>query len=148
MKNFPLRSVIIETSPRLMSLSEEFVSQPRVSGKWSRKEILGHLIDSACNNHRRFVKMQVQSGLMLDGYEQDDWVRLQHYQQESWQAVVTLWQAYNLHLAHVIEQIPTGSLANTCMLGGKTLTLEFLVTDYLAHLEHHLTQILEQNTVA
>jgi DinB superfamily len=143
MENFPLRSVVNEVIPRLESLSEDFVSQPRVTGKWSRKEILGHLIDSACNNHRRFVKMQIQSGQTLDGYEQDDWVRLQNYQQESWKAVVTLWQAYNLHLAHVVAQIPAESLSNTCVLGGKTLTLEFLMKDYLRHLKHHLTQILE-----
>ena len=143
MENFPLRSVATETVPRLESLSEEIVSQPRAPGKWSRKEILGHLIDSACNNHRRFVKMQIQSGLTLDGYEQNDWVRLQNYQQESWQAVVTLWQAYNLHLVHVLEQTPTKALANTCVLGGETLTLEFLVTDYLRHVQHHLGQIFE-----
>jgi DinB superfamily len=140
MKNFPLRNVV-EAIPRLESLSEEFVSQPREIGKWSRKEILGHLIDSACNNHRRFIKMKIQSGLTLDGYEQDDWVRLQNYQQESWQAIITLWQAYNLHLAHVIEQIPAESLANTCVLAGKTLTLEFLVHDYIDHMKHHLAQI-------
>jgi DinB superfamily len=138
-----LRSVVTQVIPRLESLSEEFVSQPREVSKWSRKEILGHLIDSACNNHRRFVKMQIQSGLTLDGYEQNDWVRLQNYQQESWQAIITLWQAYNLHLAHVIEQVPTEALGNTCVLGGKTLTLEFLVKDYLEHLQHHLSQILE-----
>jgi hypothetical protein len=143
MENFPLRSVVEEVVPRLEALSEAFVSQPREVNKWSRKEILGHLIDSACNNHRRFVKMQIQSELMLDGYEQDDWVRLQNYQQESWKAIVTLWQAYNFHLAHVIEGIPTEALTNTCVLGGKSLTLEFLVTDYVRHLQHHLEQILE-----
>jgi hypothetical protein len=143
MENFPLRSVVTKTVPRLESLSEEVVSRPREPNKWSRKEILGHLIDSACNNHRRFVKMQIQSGLTLDGYKQDDWVRLQSYGQENWKAIVTLWQAYNLHLAHVVEQIPATSLANTCVLGGKILTLEFLVTDYLRHLRHHLEQIFE-----
>jgi hypothetical protein len=143
MENFSLHSVITEAVPRLESLSEEVVSRPRAKGKWSRKEILGHLIDSACNNHRRFVKMQIQSGLTLDGYEQDDWVRLQNYQQETWQGILALWQAYNLHLAHVIEQIPTEALANTCVLGGETLTLEFLVTDYLRHVQHHLGQIFE-----
>lgn len=141
MENFPLRSVVVEVIPCLESLSEEFVSQPREVGKWSRKETLGHLIDSACNNHRRFVKMQIQSGLTLDGYEQDGWVRLQNYQQESWQAIVTLWRAYNFHLAHVIEQIPTEALGNTCVLHGKTLTLEFLVHDCVDHMKHHLAQI-------
>jgi hypothetical protein len=143
MENFPLRSVVTDAVPRLESLSEEFVSQAREIGKWSRKEILGHLIDSACNNHRRFVKMQIQSGQTLDGYEQNDWVRLQNYQQESWNAIITLWQAYNLHLAHVIEQIPKEALTNTCVLGGKTLALEFLLKDYLEHMQHHLAQILE-----
>lgn len=137
-----LKFIVQEASPKLFSISEEKASQPRVAGKWSPKEILGHLIDSACNNHRRMIKMQVQNGLSFDGYEQDDWVRLQSYQQRSWTDIVTLWQVYNLHIAHVIQQIPTETLGHTGHFGDTIVTLEFLANDYIAHLEHHLKQIL------
>jgi hypothetical protein len=123
--------------------TESQASQSRNSNEWSPKEILGHLIDSACNNHRRMIKMQVQTRQQFDGYEQNDWVRLQQYQKRSWQDVVNLWQAYNLHLAHVITQIPQVSFMNTGRLGDEEVTLEFLASDYIRHLEHHLTQILE-----
>lgn len=138
-----LESIIQKVTPKLLSLSEAAASQPRAVGKWSSKEILGHLIDSACNNHRRMIKMQIHSGLSFDNYEQDDWVRLQQYQQRSWADLVSLWQAYNLHLAHVITQIPQASLMNTGKFG-EVVTLEFLAKDYIRHLEHHLSQIMER----
>jgi DinB superfamily len=138
-----LQNIVQETALKLSSLTEGAASQPKAVGKWSPKEILGHLIDSACNNHRRFIKMQLASGSSFDGYEQDHWVNLQQYQQRSWQDIVSLWQAYNLHLAHVITQVPASSLGNTGIFGDKTVTLEFLATDYIRHLQHHLAQILE-----
>ncbi len=141
MKN-NLADIIQQATPKLLFLSEEKASQPRAIGKWSPKEILGHLIDSACNNHRRMIKMQIKSGLQFDGYEQDDWVRLQQYQQRPWADIVTLWQAYNLHLAQVIQHISLESLGNTALFGEQVVTLEFLANDYIAHLEHHLAQIL------
>jgi DinB superfamily len=137
-----LSDIIQEITPKLLALSDSEASQPRTAGKWSPKEILGHLIDSACNNHRRMVKMQIQSGLSFDGYEQDAWVSLQSYQQRSWIDIVNLWQAYNLHLGHVITQISPEALANTGLFGEQIVTLEFLANDYIAHLEHHLAQIL------
>ena len=141
MKN-NLVNIIQQITPKLLLLSEEKASQPRAVGKWSPKETLGHLIDSACNNHRRMIKMQIKSGLQFDGYEQDDWVHLQRYQQRSWVDIVTLWQAYNLHLGHVIDQISPESLENTGLFDEQVVTLEFLANDYITHLEHHLAQIL------
>ncbi len=138
-----LSRIIQESTPKLLALSEKEASQPRAVGKWSPKEILGHLIDSACNNHRRIIKMQLHSELSFDGYEQDDWVRVQHYQQHSWSDIVALWQAYNLHLSHVITQISPKALENIGVFGEQTVTLEFLANDYIAHLEHHLAQILK-----
>jgi DinB superfamily len=138
-----LRDIVQKNAVKLSSLSEQNASQPRAVGKWSPREILGHLIDSACNNHRRFIKMQIKSGSSFDGYAQDDWVRLQNYQQRSWQDTVTLWQVYNLHLSYVIEQMPLESLGNTGVFGEQTVTLEFLINDYIRHLQHHLAQILE-----
>ena len=138
-----LHTIVQENASKLFSLSEQAASTPRAIGKWSPKEILGHLIDSACNNHRRFIKMQIASGSSFDGYEQNEWVSLQSYQQRNWTDIVTLWQAYNLHLSHVIEQIPSEALGHTGVFGDETVTLEFLANDYIRHLQHHLAQILE-----
>ena len=71
------------------------------------------------------IKMQIKSGLQFDGYEQDDWVRLQQYQQRPWADIVTLWQAYNLHLAQVIQHISLKSLGNTGLFGEEVVTLSF-----------------------
>ena len=130
--------------------SEESARRP-APGKWSPKEILGHLVDSASNNHQRFVRAQIQKGLTLPGYEQEEWVALQRYQDRDWAELVEFWRAYNLHLVHVMSAIPE-EVARTARVrlsanplapsGDEGMTLEFLMRDYVRHLKHHLSQIL------
>jgi hypothetical protein len=105
--------------------------------------VLGHLIDSACNNHRRFVVGQSPETARFDGYNQDDWVSRQHYDQVPWRDLVTLWSAYNRHLAHVIGCTPDEAAARTALApdGSTNVSIAFLMEDYVRHLKHHLDQI-------
>jgi hypothetical protein len=78
----------------------------------------------------------------LPGYAQDDWVRVQHYTERSWDEVLTFWHVYNLHLVHVISRIPEDRRKVQCRIGSSAeVTLGFLVSDYVAHLRHHLAQV-------
>lgn len=96
------RVAIESASERLLEIPEAETEKPLGDG-WCAKQILGHLIDSAANNHARFVRAQLQDDLVFDGYAQEDWVRVQKYELESWAALVDLWTEYNLHILHVIE---------------------------------------------
>ena len=121
---------------QLVRVTEAESQQPLSLGRWSRKQVIGHLIDSAANNHQRFVRLQLENNLSLLGYEQEGWVACQDYQHRSW-------RSYNLHLLHVVARIPEGKLGNVCNVGGgDPLTLGFLVEDYVKHLKHHLRQVL------
>lgn len=141
LENF--QTTLTTAKQRLEAMSDEFVSQPRDVNKWSRKEILGHLIDSAANNHQRFVRVPSSLGVTLPGYQQDIWVSVQNYQAYNWQQLISFWYLYNLHLLHVVKYIPEDKLKNTFSLNGETLELEFVIKDYLRHLKHHLKQIFE-----
>jgi hypothetical protein len=91
---------------------------------------------------------------VLAGYDQDAWVTLQKYQDEAWSDLVTLWRAFNVHLAHVMESIPASvrqrehGRHNLHEIGWKPVpadkpaTLDDLMEDYVGHLKHHLRQIL------
>jgi hypothetical protein len=139
-------SLLAGALPRLLSISDHESSDRPVPDKWSKKEVLGHLIDSASNNHQRFVRAQLSSEIRLPGYEQEAWVRTQAYQFESWDYLVQLWKFYNLHLLHVAAAIPESRLNSLCFIGeNEPVTLEFLFTDYLQHLRHHLEQILTEH---
>ena len=138
-----LQQIIEQSERRLLRFTEEESQSRPSAGKWSRKEVLGHLIDSASNNHQRFVRSQLQGELVFPGYAQESWNRVQQYQSETWENLVRLWTSYNRHLAHVMAAIPESAGRNVCTIGaGEPVTLQFLVTDYVRHLEHHLGQIL------
>ena len=136
-----LSSVVTSALPRLHAIPEDAASQRPAPDKWSKKEILGHLIDSAANNHQRFVRLQLQPEISLPGYDQDNWVRLNRYQQTPWSEIVTLWSAYNRHLATVIESLDDAALGHVWHSPEGDVTLEFIATDYVRHLLHHLKQI-------
>lgn len=127
---------------RLQKFSDLESSQPVLRGGWSRKQVIGHLIDSASNNHQRFVRASLQGSLDFPGYDQDGWVRVQAVQEADWRQLLLLWTAYNRYLAHVIANLPPIQLETLCGIGtDEPVTLRFLATDYLRHLLHHLRQI-------
>ena len=137
-----LRSVIEAAEPRLRQISEAESEKPVLSGGWSRKEVMGHLIDSASNNHQRFVRASLQESLDFPAYDQDGNIRVQVPQEADWSLLVSLWAAYNRYLAHVIARLPAAKLETVCRIGtGKPVTLGFLATDYVTHLLHHLRQV-------
>jgi len=138
------KSLLAMATPRLLSITEADGSVRRAHDKWSRKEILGHLIDSAANNHQRFIRAQLGGEIKLPGYEQEAWVHAQDYANEPWDNLVQLWKSYNLHLYHVGTKIPSERLNSICFIGtDEPVTLEFLFTDYVRHVRHHLEQIFE-----
>ncbi|HTB30883.1 MAG TPA: DinB family protein [Bacteroidia bacterium] len=135
--------VLDESAKKLLKYSEDEAGKKPAPDKWSKKEILGHLIDSAANNHQRFVRMQLENNLKLPGYEQEQWVAIQHYTTVSWNELIRLWEAFNLHLLHILWNINPGKLSNTATIGDHNeMTLEFIVEDYVGHLKHHLEQII------
>jgi enamine deaminase RidA (YjgF/YER057c/UK114 family) len=141
-------AILEEAPPRLAALTE-IQSQPRPApGKWSPKEILGHLIDSAANNHHRFVRFQGDEA-RFPPYAQEEWVARQGYQEARWSVLVELWSAYNLHLHHVMSRVDPASLGRQCRVGDdEPATIEFLIVDYVRHLKHHLAQILPRTSEA
>ena len=149
-------SETIETAEkRLLSISEQRSQTPRAENKWSPKEIIGHLIDSAANNHQRFVRAQFEDDLSFAGYEQEEWVRVQGYNQEPWQQLVQLWKHYNLHLLHLMSLVPEqirtkprsthnlDRIAWKTIAKSETVTLDYFMRDYVAHLKNHLAQITD-----
>ncbi len=138
-----LEAAIDGAAHRLFDITEADSEVRPAPGKWSKKEIIGHLIDSASNNHQRFVRAQESPSLSLRDYAQNFWVDRQHYQGESWKTLVALWTTYNTHLAHLIAHITEDCSNNYCAIGNnKPVTLKWLAEDYVRHAEHHLEQIL------
>lgn len=151
-----LEATVDESTAWLATLPESTVTWRPKPAAWSTKEIIGHLIDSAANNHQRFVRANSQDDLIFPGYAQDDWVRLQAYATAPWNEIVTLWHAYNRHIARVMSAVPTEvryrkhSRHNMQQLGwqpyaeDQPATLDDLMHDYVLHLQHHLSQVRDR----
>jgi hypothetical protein len=142
-----LRAVVSDTAKKLQALSEDDVMRSRGTGKWVKKEILGHLIDSALNNQERFVRAQMIDRLVWPGYEQDRWVSVQKYRERPWTELIQLWEQLNRHIAHVMANAPPDRLGAQCVIGNDPpVTLDWLMNDYIRHLRHHLNQIFDVHT--
>ena len=148
-----LRAAVEAATPRLLAIPDAEASKPPAPGKWSPKQVIGHLIDSASNNHQRFVRVRFMDDLVFAGYEQESWVAAQGYQGAPWAELVGLWRLFNLHLARVIENLPApvrerprarhnlDELAWRPVPKETPATLEYFMRDYVGHLKHHLAQI-------
>lgn len=141
-----LESTVNEAYPQLMGLPKASIEARPKPGGWSVKEILGHLIDSASNNHQRFVRLQVEDDLVFPNYSQDNdaWVSIQGYQQASWDDLAALWRSYNMQLARIIRTVSEECIDHKWIVDPSTsITLGELMIDYLPHLKGHLQQIME-----
>jgi hypothetical protein len=138
-----LNEIIEEYSELLKSVSDMKYSIKPSPDKWSKKEILGHLIDSATNNHQRFIRVQFENKPSIF-YDQDKWVAHSHYNELPVKQLIRFWTLYNKQLLEIIKRIPAENLMRECkMRDGKQVTLELLVNDYITHLQHHLKQIFD-----
>jgi hypothetical protein len=134
---------IINLTPKtLTEISEENMSIKPTPTKWSKKEIIGHLIDSATHNHQRFVRGQFEN-IPEISYDQNNWNEFSFYNHIESKQIISFWTIYNKQIIEIIKRIPKENLEKQIKIGNNLLTLEFLIIDYVEHLEHHLKQIIE-----
>ena len=150
-----LRRAVEDATPRLLALGDTSAARPAPL-KWSPREIIGHLIDSASNNHQRFVRGQLQDDLVFPGYAQEDWVRIGRYADAPWGELVALWRTFNLQLARVMEGTTeevrrrprdrhSFEIIGVSRPAGEPPCLDHIMSDYVAHLNHHLDQIFARS---
>jgi hypothetical protein len=137
-----LRTLINEVPPKLSKLPLSQVELKPSPVKWSPKEELGHLLDSAANNHQRIVRTQLEHEPKMPGYDGDAWVELHKYQQRNWQEMIDLWRDLNRQLLAAAEAAPESAWSRTCTIADSLpLTLKFVFEDYIDHMVHHLKHI-------
>lgn len=146
---------IFEIEKQLTAIDKDLAKTKPKPDKWCINEILGHLIDSAINNHRRFILMQIQDDLVFEGYEQDKWVELQNYIIKDLKTLIETWEILNLNIisslmevnpslwkkeykVHSFDEILWKEIPKTT-----AATPEYFVKDYFGHLDHHLKQIFD-----
>ena len=142
-------------APALAGIGNERSRLHPAPGKWSPREVIGHLVDSASNNHQRFVRAQLQSDLVFPGYDQAAWVSLQRYADAPWHDLVALWVGFNRHIARVMEAVSEEELTRPRLRHNlqelawvpvaqdQPATLEYFMRDYVKHLRHHVRQVLD-----
>ena len=152
------RETIVGATARLRDIRPEASRHKTDDDDWAPIEILGHLVDSATNNHQRFVCAQFTDDLVFSGYEQERWVSSQKYRDESWPDLIQLWSSYNLHLLHLFSVIPEDTrtksrtkhsldqIAFGLVPVDQPATLEYMIRDYVDHLRHHLKQIFDETS--
>ncbi|MFZ3339397.1 MAG: DinB family protein [Terriglobales bacterium] len=137
-----MRNILEVVPGRLVKLSGDEVESKPAPSKWSAKEELGHLLDSAANNHQRIVRAQLEDIPAMPGYEQNRWIAVHAYQQRDWKELIELWRALNQQLLSAAESVPPAGWSRTLTVAGSApVTLQFVFEDYLVHMVHHLRHI-------
>lgn len=132
----------------LRTIGEYDAGRKPAANAWSQKEELGHLIDSATNNHVRFVRASIETDFRGPGYQQDGWVSAHGYGDMPWADLLDFWKRYNLFLARLVRRIPDSLMDRTCIIGeSRPVTLRFLIEDYTLHMQHHLDHILKREKI-
>jgi hypothetical protein len=140
---FRLKELVKIIPPLLRVLPEEEFIRKHSPEKWSKKEILGHLIDSASNNHNRLLRIQYENEPVI-AYDRDQWNRLSYHQELDTGHLINLWTALNFHLYEIASRIPGKDLQRAGLLAnGQKYPLYWYISDYIRHLEHHLRQIVK-----
>ena len=142
-----LRQTIDREIPELRALTDDKAALAPRPGSWSPKQELGHLIDSAANNHMRFAVASIEGAYEGTSYTQDRWVEAHGYQDLPWMEITELWYRYNLLLVYLVERIGEERMNNRCVVGGTAVTLHFLIEDYVLHMQHHLDHVLSRPVV-
>jgi hypothetical protein len=144
-----LLDTITRELPHLEAITEEAASiHPAGPDSWSPKQELGHLIDSAANNHIRFVRATLEPEITGPGYQQNGWVDVHGYQQQPWLSIVSFWHSYNTFLVTLLERIPDEKLVTICKIGSyEPATLGFIIEDYVLHLQHHVDHLLQRAAI-
>ncbi|MFZ0798197.1 MAG: DinB family protein [Terriglobales bacterium] len=137
-----LHDLLQRVPGRLEKLPKDTVESKPTPSNWSPKEELGHLLDSAANNHQRIVRAQFEDNPAMPGYEQNRWVAVHAYQHRDWRELIELWQALNRQLLVAAEAVPDSAWSRTLTVAGsEPLTLQFVFDDYVTHMLHHLQHI-------
>lgn len=153
-----LLSIIQSITPVLEANSDEVSKIPQAPGKWSKIQILGHLVDSAINNIGRIIHAQQTDDFMIEGYAQEFWVEAQNYANADWKHTISLFILLNQQMARIIDQISEEVLDlprnkhnlkppfYTAMPQGGVPTLRFWIDDYICHMENHICQVIPDYT--
>jgi hypothetical protein len=128
----------------LLGLNPELADMPWRRGGWTRKQILGHLLDSAANNRQRFVRAAADGGYRGPEYAQNAWVAAHGYAEQDWETLLRWWQVEHEILAAVVDRIPEERFGVECVVGDNTaVSLKFLIEDYLEHQRWHFSQLID-----
>ncbi len=141
-----LNAIVEEFTAKFNQFSEAELADKPLPDKWSKKEVIGHLIDSAQNNLRRFIVSQYESVPQKIVYDQDYWVAANKYQHMTGADVIQLWRLVNSQIVNVLVAMPKELYSRTCDTskeGMQLHTLEWLAEDYVKHLKHHLNQVIQ-----
>jgi hypothetical protein len=135
-----LNSIVNVFYSKYKDLDNEITSKRPSTDKWTLKEIMGHLIDSASNNHQRFVRLQITRELIFPNYSKDNskWLEIEKYNELNFSDIILLWKQYNALLGNIIRKVDESKLENYWALDGDKITLKDLMIDYVRHLKDHV----------
>lgn len=139
-----IRQEVDALKAEMQKLNPEVASRKPAPDKWSKKEILGHLVDSAYNNIQRVVRSKFNKAHAFPPWDQEEWMSVQQYSQAEWQEVIDMFVLNNRQFCRAIDNLPPEAFKAECNMGDGPVTLEFVLTDYLRHMKHHSAQLVRQ----
>lgn len=126
------------------TISEEVAQTTYAEGKWTLKEVLGHVIDTERIFTYRILAFARGETQALPGFEQDDYVKCGNFNNRTWQSLVNEFTLVRNSTLALIQSLPEDLTTREGNANGYKFSIRALIALVTGHEMHHANIIQER----
>ena len=119
-------------------LADEQATEPPAPGKWSVKQVLGHVCDTERIMGYRVLRFARADKTEIEGFEQDDYVAAANSNARSATELLAELKSVRGGTLSLLESLTTAESERSGIANGKSISVRALAYVIAGHAQHHL----------